>query len=193
MNKTNESIRILIVDDNEELRSIMEEYLGDNDDFIEGACDGKDALKKHMEDPYDLIITDVHMPELTGIQLIRKIRERDDITEFIIITGYASLDTAIESIKIGVFDYIVKPFRIEELKVVVKNAKDKILLKKKNAELVKKLKGFYDEIERYKQHDRLETNSETNTEINKVGNNTEKIVAEIRKLGNLVKGRLMIE
>lgn len=189
MNKTNESIRILIVDDNKELRSIMEEYLGDNDDFIEGACDGKDALKKHMEDPYDLIITDVHMPELTGIQLIRKIRERDDITEFIIITGYASLDTAIESIKIGVFDYIVKPFRIEELKVVVKNAKDKILLKKTNAELVKKLKGFYDEIERYKQHDRLETNSETN----KVGNNTEKIVAEIRKLGNLVKERLMIE
>ena len=197
MNNKNENYRILIVDDNKDLRAIIKEYLSDNGDVIEGACDGKDALDKYLKKPYDLIITDLNMPELTGIELIKRIRKQSDVTEFIIITGYASLDSAVESIKAGAFDYIVKPFRMEELKVVVKNAKDKILLKKINMELLKKLKTFYDEIERYKQHGNLETNAEanreTNTKTNNTGGDTERIVSEIMKLENLVKGHLMIQ
>ncbi len=189
MSKKDDIFRILVVDDNNDLRSIIKEYLSDNGDFVEGACDGKDALMKYMENRYDLVITDLNMPEITGIDLMKNIRQKNDMTEFIIITGYASLDTAVEAIKIGAFDYIVKPFRMEELKIIVKNAKDKIFLVKTNRELFKKLKNFYDEIERYKQHDK----PDSNIEVSEFGDDTERIVAEIKNLEKLVKGRLMIE
>ena len=90
------------------------------------------------------------MPELSGMELIKTIKQENDVTEFVIITGYASMDTAVEAVRIGAFDYIVKPFRMEELSVVVKNARDKVRLKKLNAQLVETLKGFYDEIDRYR-------------------------------------------
>ncbi len=81
------------------------------------------------------------MPGMTGIELIKELAGDENTTEFIIITGYASLDTAIVAVKAGAFDYIVKPFRIEELCVVIKNAKDKIMLKKANKQLFDKLKS----------------------------------------------------
>ncbi len=190
MSKKDAKFRILVVDDNKELRLIIKDYLSDEADYVDGASDGKEAMSKHLEQPFDLIITDLNMPEMSGIDLMKKIRIDNDITEFIIITGYASLDTAVEAIKVGAFDYIVKPFRMEELKVVVKNAKDKIFLVKTNRELFRKLKKFYDEIERYKQYEKSETKTEV---IYEPVNDTEKIVTEIKKLENLVKGRLMIE
>jgi len=149
MKHRNDPFRILIVDDNREIRTILEEYLKEEGYVAEGATDGEDALKKHLDSPFDLIITDLNMPEMTGIELIRAVGKGDSPTEFIIITGYASLDTAIEAVKAGAFDYIVKPFRIEELKVVIKNARDKIALKKTNQLLFDKLKSFYFEISRY--------------------------------------------
>ena len=105
---------------------------------------------KHGETPFDLIITDLNMPGMTGIELIKEMGRNEDSTEFIIITGYASLDTAIEAVKAGAFDYIVKPFRIEELRVVIKNVRDKIALKKANKQLFDKLKSFYFELSRYR-------------------------------------------
>jgi DNA-binding NtrC family response regulator len=150
MNRKNNPFRILIVDDNREIRSILEEYLREEGYQAEGAGDGQEALEMHHETPFDLIITDLNMPGMTGIELIKEINKNDKGTEFIIITGYASLDTAIEAVKAGAFDYIVKPFRIEELKVVIKNVKDKVALKKANKQLFDKLKSFYLEISRYK-------------------------------------------
>jgi two-component system response regulator PilR (NtrC family) len=150
MTRKNESFRILIVDDNREIRSILEEYLKEEGYIAEGAGDAQIALTKHAEAPYDLIITDLNMPGMTGIELIKEIAKSGGTTEFIIITGYASLDTAIEAVKAGAYDYLVKPFRIEELKVVIKNARDKITLQKANKQLFDKLKSFYFEISRYR-------------------------------------------
>lgn len=190
MNKNNENMRILIVDDNKDLREILEEYLKDGGDITEGADNGKEALLKHNRNPYDLVITDLNMPEMSGIELMKTIRKDTDMTEFIIITGYASIDSAVETIKIGAYDYIVKPFRMEELKVVVKNAKDKIKLKKINTQLFDKLKSFYNEIERYKQQSGdIETFSAEEENLN----HTEKLVNEIRNLERLRKSRLFID
>ena len=150
MTKKNESFRILIVDDNREIRTILEEYLREEGYAAEGAGEGGEALAKHGESPFDLIITDLNMPGMTGMELIKAISKEESSTEFIIITGYASLDTAIEAVKAGAFDYIVKPFRIEELRVVIKNARDKIMLKKANKQLFDKLRSFYFEISRYR-------------------------------------------
>ena len=150
MTKKNESFRVLIVDDNREIRTILEEYLREEGYAAEGAGDGNEALAKHGESPFDLIITDLNMPGMTGMELIKAISKEESTTEFIIITGYASLDSAIEAVKAGAFDYIVKPFRIEELRVVIKNARDKIMLKKANKQLFNKLRSFYFEISRYR-------------------------------------------
>lgn len=150
MTKRNDPFRVLIVDDNREIRTILEEYLKEEGLLAEGAGDGKEALEKHNQTPFDLIITDLNMPGMTGIELIKEIGKSESTTEFIIITGYASLDTAIEAVKAGAFDYIVKPFRIEELRVVIKNARDKIMLTKTNRQLFDKLKSFYFEISRYR-------------------------------------------
>lgn len=191
--RNDEYFRILIVDDNRELREILEEYLKGGNSRIEGAGDGKEALEKHNKDPFDLIITDLNMPEVTGMELIRTIKKENDDTEFIIITGYASMDTAVEAVKIGAFDYIVKPFRMEELQVVVKNVRDKVMLKKLNAKLLQTLQGFYDEMERYRQK-KPETAGGIEVPANvERSNDTEKIVNEIRDLEKLRKGRLLIE
>ncbi len=188
MNKTDDAgFRILIVDDNAELRDILQEYLTGDADFVSGATNGKEAIQKHEEERFDLIITDLMMPEITGMELIKRIRINDDMTEFIIITGYASLDSAVEAVKMGAFDYIVKPFRMEELKVVVKNARDKITLRKVNKELFRKLENFYQEMYRYKQ------DSPVPEETRDTPSDTERILDEIRNLEGLKRGRLLID
>lgn len=196
MHKKGNDFRILVVDDNIELRSIIVEYLGSEGDAVEGASDGKEALDRHGEKPFDLIITDLNMPKVSGIEMMKTIRENNDLTEFVIVTGYASLDSAVDAVKLGAFDYIVKPFRMEELKVAVKNVKDKILLKKANKELFLKLKGIHKEIERYRQT--IEPKERSDDPVRASDDQpgadyTEKIVNEIKNLEKLIKGRLLID
>ena len=181
--------RILIVDDNAELREILQEYLHGEGGLIDGAPNGKEALAKYSQEAYDLIITDLNMPEVSGMEMIRRIKQENDVTEFIIITGYASLDSAVEAVKMGAFDYIVKPFRMEELKVVVKNVREKIALKRLNMALFNKLRGLYDEIERYK----YKVGFENAEPVNVNASDTEHILGEIKKIEKLAKGRLFID
>ena len=194
MTTNDETFRILVADDNKELREILEEFLKSDGHYVEGSPDGRDALERHQKDPFDLIITDLNMPGISGMELIKAIRKEDQDTEFVIITGYASMDTAVEAVKIGAFDYIVKPFRMEELHVVVKNARDKVTLKKLNAKLVRTLQGFYDEMERYRKKTPDDSEArETTAADAQQQSDTEKIVEEIRDLEKLRKGRLLIE
>ncbi|MCX8022939.1 MAG: response regulator [Syntrophorhabdaceae bacterium] len=199
MNNRQENFRILIVDDNPDIRTIIKEYLEEEGVFLDGAQNGKEAFEKYEKHPFDLIITDLNMPEMDGIALLRHIRKKSEMTECIIITAYASLDSAMEAIKLGAYDYIVKPFKMEELKIAVRNAKDKITLKKANLELYSRLRSFYDEIERYRRHERNPSRKdrdimEKNIEEQTIGGiDTERIVTEIKNLERLVKGRLMIE
>jgi DNA-binding NtrC family response regulator len=190
MNGNDSVFKILIVDDSRELREILEEYLGNEGDTVEGANNGKEALEKYRNHYYDLIITDLNMPELAGMELIKAIRQENEITEFVIITGYASIDSAVEAIKNGAFDYIVKPFRMEELKVVVKNVREKVRLKKLNAQLYDTLKSFNEEIERYHQkNEEGIVNKEPKEVIFESISNAEKIVEKIKKFEKLKKNR----
>jgi len=177
MKPNNETLQILVVEDSKPLREMLAHVLKDDGSQVESARDGKEALDKYYGAAYDLIITDLNMPEVTGIELIKKIREQDDLVEFIIITGYASLESAVDAIKAGAFDYIIKPFKVEELKVAVRNVRDKIILKKRNKVLVEKLRSFYEEIDRYK--------------YTKVTSYTEKIIKEIENLNRLRKEGLL--
>jgi DNA-binding NtrC family response regulator len=194
MTRNDNDFKILVVDDNRELREILEEYLRGEGDYVEGANNGKEALERYRDNYYDLIITDLNMPELAGMELIKTVQQENEITEFVIITGYASMDSAVEAIKIGAFDYIVKPFRMEELKVVVKNVREKVRLKKLNTQLFDTLKSFYDEIERYRQKSKDDTiNDEPEEAVLESISDTEKIIKEIKNFEKLKKGRLLID
>ncbi|MBP1732530.1 MAG: response regulator receiver protein [Deltaproteobacteria bacterium] len=177
MKPNSEALQIMVVEDSKPLREMLVHVLKDDGNVVESARDGKEAMEKYYSGAYDLIITDLNMPEMTGIELIKRIREMDELVEFIIITAYASLETAIEAIKAGAYDYIIKPFKLEELKVAVRNVGDKISLKKKNKVLMEKLRGFYEEIDRYK--------------YTKVTSYTEKIIKEIENLNRLKKEGLL--
>jgi DNA-binding NtrC family response regulator len=170
-------LEILVVEDSKPLRDMLVHVLKEDGTHVDSAKDGKDALDRYYSAPYDLVITDLNMPEISGIELIKRIREKDELVEFIIITGYASLESAIEAIKAGAFDYIIKPFKVEELMVAVRNVRDKVLLKKRNTALVEKLRGFYEEIDRYK--------------YTKVTSWTEKIIKEIENLNRLRREGLL--
>ena len=170
-------LQVLIVEDSKPLREMLVHVLKDDGTHVDSAKDGKEALETYHSASYDLIITDLNMPEVTGIELIKRIRELDDLVEFIIITGYATLESAVEAIKAGAFDYIIKPFKVEELQVAVRNVRDKVILKKKNKALAEKLSSFYEEIDRYK--------------YTKVTSWTEKIIKEIENLNRLRKEGLL--
>ena len=111
--------RLLIVDDDKEILSVLSLYLEEDAGFaIDTASTGKEALAKNSAAPYDIIVTDLKMPGMGGIELIKEVKREKNIMEFIIITAYASVDTAIEAVKLGAFDYVVKPFKFEELRIV---------------------------------------------------------------------------
>jgi CheY-like chemotaxis protein len=106
----------------------------------EAESDPKKALSKIKNEKYDLIVTDLMMPEVTGIELVNAAKEYQGDTKVIVITGFATVDTAIEAVKLGVYDYINKPIDHWELLKVVNQATDTLELTRKNESLNRKNK-----------------------------------------------------
>lgn len=86
------------------------------------AKDGEEALERFEADPPDMIISDIRMPRLGGIELLKKVKERSPETPFILLTGYGTLETAQEAVRTGAFDYISKPYNVEDIRKVVAKA-----------------------------------------------------------------------
>ncbi len=110
---------ILIVDDEEDILSLLADTIsrwGYNPII---ARDGEDALEKIQSLPIDLVLTDLKMPKLDGVRLLKKIKQADDRTEVILFTGYPAVESAVEAMKVGAFDYLIKPVDIEELRLKI--------------------------------------------------------------------------
>ncbi|NIT56236.1 MAG: response regulator, partial [Aliifodinibius sp.] len=102
--------RVMVVDDEENIRDVLSNYLTSLGYDVATAIDGEDALKKFKRNSYDLIISDLLMPTIDGLELLKKVRDQDREVIFLMITGYPSIETAVEAIKKGAYDYITKPF-----------------------------------------------------------------------------------
>ena len=114
--------RILVVDDEITVcKSIRQSILSDSYE-VDMALSGEEALKKDRENPYDLIITDLMMPGISGLDLLRAVRVQRPEATVIMITGYPTIKTAVESVKLGAFDYLPKPFTPADLRGVVARA-----------------------------------------------------------------------
>ncbi len=137
---------LLIVDDDRDLLSVLENLFTGENYSVETSSDGAEALEKCRQNTYDIVITDIMMPGMTGLELLIEIKKICPETLVILITGFASLETAIKAIREGAYDYITKPFKLEQIKVVVRNASEKITLIKENKRLIKKLQEAYEEL-----------------------------------------------
>jgi two-component system NtrC family response regulator len=114
--------KILLADDDESLRKVIEFNLEQEGYEVVTASDGKEALRLYEEHTPDLVITDIKMPELDGLELLKQIHRGDIEKLVIVVTAFGSIDNAIEAMKLGAYDYITKPFNRDELKLVVRKA-----------------------------------------------------------------------
>ncbi len=114
--------RVLIADDEEVVRDLFGRFLGREDYQVSTARDGLDALNKIKRNNYDVLILDLKMPRMEGMEVLKKTKELKKDLIIIIITGYATVDTAKEAIKQGCFDYITKPFNAADVKIIIKKA-----------------------------------------------------------------------
>ena len=114
--------RILVVDDDEAIRSVLNDYLVALGYDVTMAIDGEDALKKFIPGVFDCVISDLMMPKITGLDLVKMIRTHDKKVFFVMITGYPSIDSAVNAIKEGAYDYLIKPFHMEDIRIKVERA-----------------------------------------------------------------------
>jgi DNA-binding NtrC family response regulator len=116
------AIRLLMVDDEEVLCESLRRVLLKEGYEVDCAYCSEAALKLMQEKPYDIIVSDISLPDISGIELLRICKEYNPELIFIFITAYASIDSAVASIKTGAFEYLVKPIDHEEIKAVVKKS-----------------------------------------------------------------------
>ena len=127
--------RILIVDDELSVRGSLEEWFREDGFAVETAEDGQAALRAMDRGPYDIVLLDLKMPGMDGIAVQKRIREIDPAATIIILTAYASVETAVEALKLGAFDYVTKPVDPDDLSNLVRNALHTRALAEENVRL----------------------------------------------------------
>lgn len=135
--------KILVVEDENSMRNLLSLMLKKQYQ-VDAAASGEEAIKQLSQKLYDLVITDISLPGISGIEVLRRVKENSPETSVIMITAYASTESAIEALKIGASDYIVKPFNIEEIKIIIANELDKKRLEQENLLLKDQLKKKHD-------------------------------------------------
>jgi DNA-binding NtrC family response regulator len=136
--------RVLIVEDDEITREILVSVLADRGFSCAQAMNGQQALEMLSAQEYDVVVTDIAMPIMTGIELMEKCAERDLRASFIIITAYASLETALEALRKGAYDYLLKPLNFEDVAMKVKKLLEHKALVQENQALRQEINAQYD-------------------------------------------------
>jgi len=137
------SARILVVDDEEIIVKSCLRILGDGDYRVEAVQDGREALRKVEENPYDVMILDIMMPNMGGLEVLRRVKESHPDVDVVMVTGLSQIDTAVQAMKLGAFDYISKPFDPDEIKLVVQRALERRRLLEENLKLKSEVSSKY--------------------------------------------------
>jgi two-component system NtrC family response regulator len=130
MSDEKKQIKLLIVDDEEKFLSATAERLGLRDFDVTTATEGSQAIKAAKKGKFDVAILDLRMPGMDGMELLQILKKKHKFLEVIILTGYASVDSAVEATKLGAFSYLEKPYNFEKLLEVLKEAYETRLRKK---------------------------------------------------------------
>ena len=140
--------KILIADDEETILFGLTELLKEEGYHVTGARDGREALQKLQQDDFGLLLADLKMPKLNGLQILDEIKKQNILTEVIIITGKGTIDTAVEAMKAGAYDYLTKPVMPDRLRTIIPKALDhhRLLVSHKNLEQQLKELTRYEDI-----------------------------------------------
>ncbi len=134
-----ENIHILVVDSHPDMRDVLADILQDEGYRVTTVENGYEALERVTAISFNVVIVDIKMPGLSGMELIRKLRAADSKLTIIIMTGYSSLETAVEAVRTEVYDYITKPFQAEEMLLAIKRAVKEQEIFRENQKLLEEL------------------------------------------------------
>lgn len=122
MEKTDMTIRLLLVDDEEDFRITLANRLKKRNLDVTDVGSGEEAIEIIGKKSFDVAIVDIKMPGIDGIETLRRIKKIDPLVEIILLTGHASIEAGIEGMKIGAYDYVIKPCNVNDLLVKVEDA-----------------------------------------------------------------------
>jgi two-component system, NtrC family, response regulator PilR len=131
--------RVLVVDDEKSMRDLLSITLEKEGYDVQTAAGGEAAIESLHRDPVDVVITDLRMPKVDGLQVLRATKDISPDTAVIVITAVASTETAVEAMKLGAYDYITKPFKLDEVNLIVRNALERKRLRDENLYLRRQL------------------------------------------------------
>ncbi len=151
LDRSLESFHILIAEDDDSLREILAGTIKNPQRFIETCKDGTEALQTLRQSAFDIVITDLLMAGADGLEVLEEAKRKNPDSVVIIMTGYASLDSAIQAIRGGAYDYIRKPFKLDEMEIVVRNAIEKLFLIRENRCLLQRLQEKMEEMKNLRQ------------------------------------------
>ncbi len=130
-----ETKTVLVIDDDESLRRVMEYHLREEGYRVVSAVDGRTGLARFQDEPVDLVLTDIRMPKMDGMELLARLKAMQPELPVVILTAHGTIDSAVEAMKIGAFDYLTKPFSRDQLKGAVRKALEVGELKRENRRL----------------------------------------------------------
>ena len=128
----------LVVDDDEAVREVIVAYLTKQGMTVTGAVDGRSAISalERSNGRYALVVTDLSLPGADGLAVLRAARQANASSYVVIVTGYASLDSAISAVRLGAYDYLTKPFSLGQLDVILRRIGDRASLERENRQLM---------------------------------------------------------
>lgn len=130
---------ILIIDDEKAIRNVLKDILSNEGFTVDEATDGEEGLKKFTAGTYDVVLCDIKMPRVDGMEFLQKVMEAKTETPVIMISGHGNIETAVDAVKKGAFDYISKPPDLNRLLITIRNAMDKTVLVKETKTLKRKV------------------------------------------------------
>ena len=133
--------KLLIIDDERGIRNTLKEILADEGHEVEVAENGKQGLEMAQNKAYDLIFSDIKMPELDGLEVLKALKEGDEAIEtpVVMITGHGDVETAVQALKLGAYDFLLKPLDLNRILITTKNALESKSLKQETKQLRKKV------------------------------------------------------
>ena len=140
-NKNYWKMKILVIDDERPIRSLMKEILDDEGHVTDVAEDGEVGLQMAEKERYDVIFCDIKMPNLSGEEVLGRLKDKGIDSPVVMISGHGDIDTAVKCIKLGAFDFLSKPLDLNRILITIKNATDKSNLMKEAKLLKKKVYG----------------------------------------------------
>jgi DNA-binding NtrC family response regulator len=127
--------KILIVEDEAPLRELLEAELSRSGYQVQVAADGTQGLARYQEECFSVVLLDVKMPDMSGVEVLQQMQNNSNIPEIIMFTGHGNIETAVQCIKMGAYDYLTKPVKLDELELVIDKAHEKNRLRRENINL----------------------------------------------------------